>query len=219
LPVPVNPNNEQDYQRALFTALKDWVITGTRLRPASIDGRRRNARRLHQSGDGVPDGPEPSVQGRLREHDARLRLGPAFIYNDMSGVIGNEPPPIVQKIPTLVPKVNADGNEIGGLQTADGPAPDWHVPRLEHRHERVQQGRICAFTGASCRSPRTKAERLANGDPRLSIEERYPSLAAFSAAATAVIDHLVAQRYLLPGDGARELSKALSDLTNNDILQ
>jgi hypothetical protein len=65
---------------------------------------------------------------------------------------------------------------------------------------------------------KTEADRMANGDPRPSIAKRYGSVSAFSAAAAAVVNRLVAQRYLLPDDGARELSKAIADVTNNGLL-
>ena len=48
--------------------------------------------------------------------------------------------------------------------------------------------------------PRTKAERIASGDPRLSIEERYPTAEAYTAAAKQAIDDLVARRLLLQED-------------------
>ena len=47
---------------------------------------------------------------------------------------------------------------------------------------------------------RTKAERLASGDPRLSVEERYASAEAYSAAAKQAIDDLVGKRYMLRED-------------------
>jgi len=48
------------------------------------------------------------------------------------------------------------------------------------------------------RNPR---ERLAAGDSRLSIEERYPSKEAYLVAFKKAADGLVAQRYLSPEDG------------------
>jgi hypothetical protein len=46
----------------------------------------------------------------------------------------------------------------------------------------------------------TKAERIATGDPRLSIEERYPSKDVYLASFKKAADDLVAQRFLLPDD-------------------
>jgi hypothetical protein len=48
---------------------------------------------------------------------------------------------------------------------------------------------------------RTKAEREANGDPRLSIEERYTSHAAYVEAVKRAVDGLVKEGLMLPEDG------------------
>jgi hypothetical protein len=46
----------------------------------------------------------------------------------------------------------------------------------------------------------TMAERLANGDPRLSLQERYGTHAGYVAAVTAAADNALAQGYLLQAD-------------------
>jgi uncharacterized protein YoxC len=48
--------------------------------------------------------------------------------------------------------------------------------------------------------PKTKADRIASGDPRLSVEERYPSLAAYMSQVTRAVDDLVAKRLMLKED-------------------
>jgi Alpha/beta hydrolase domain len=57
----------------------------------------------------------------------------------------------------------------------------------------------------------TRAERLAIGDPRLSIEERYPSKEAYVAALKKAADDLVAQCYLLPEDAKLLIGRAESE--------
>ena len=47
---------------------------------------------------------------------------------------------------------------------------------------------------------RTKAERIANEDPRLSLEERYVDHAGYVAAVTAAARKAVADGFLLEGD-------------------
>jgi hypothetical protein len=47
---------------------------------------------------------------------------------------------------------------------------------------------------------KTKADRIASGDPRPSVEERYPSLMAYTAQATKAIDDMVAKRFMLKED-------------------
>ena len=47
---------------------------------------------------------------------------------------------------------------------------------------------------------KTKADRTANGDPRLSLVERYGNHAGYVAAVTAATANAVAQGFLLPAD-------------------
>jgi hypothetical protein len=54
----------------------------------------------------------------------------------------------------------------------------------------------------------TKAERLAKGDPRLSLEERYGTHAGFVAQVQAVADRRVKEGWLLPDDAARLVAGA-----------
>jgi len=55
---------------------------------------------------------------------------------------------------------------------------------------------------------RTKAEREAKGDPRLSIEERYPGRGAYVEKVKEAVDGLVREGFLLPEDGERYLEAA-----------
>ena len=57
--------------------------------------------------------------------------------------------------------------------------------------------------------PKTKAERAASGDPRMSIEERYPSFAVYSAKIKAAVDDLVAKRLMLPEDAQPAVDRLL----------
>lgn len=63
--------------------------------------------------------PEPGLLNPLIDYD----WGPDFDPNDATGVPTNAPPRIKQVIRTLVPKVNADGNEIGGVPVVLLEAP------------------------------------------------------------------------------------------------
>jgi len=137
--------------------------------------------------------------------------GPGFRYNDESGVISKAPPAIRHVIPTLVPKVDADGNEMGGVPsllqrvplgtyTSWSPIPDGPIA-----------GREKSLAAGYVPFARTKAERLANGDPRLSIEERYPSAAAYYAASVKQANLMVRERVLLPEDAMRLLDQMVRE--------
>src|SRR5438093_13000602 len=69
------------------------------------------------------------------------------------------------------------------------------------RHpEQGATGDLMSMMGSTLPFPRTRAERLATDDPRRSIEERYPSRAAYLEKARAAALALVAARHLLAED-------------------
>jgi hypothetical protein len=214
-----NPNPLIDNFRALFVALNDWVIAQTppppSLYPKIADG---TLVAPTKAATGFPTIPGLPFVDNFENTMLQYDFGPSFNYNDMSGVITIEPPNIVQKIPTYVPKVDADGNEIAGLpsllhQLPLGTYLGWNVVTSGYNKDR-----ICAFTGGFVPFARTKADRIAANDPRLSIEERYPSFTAFYYRAAQVVNDQVAQRYLLPEDGQRIFSQALSDVLKNNLV-
>ncbi len=63
--------------------------------------------------------------------------------------------------------------------------------------EYARFGFISGLNGAFIPFARTRDERLAKHDPRLSIEERYGNREGFIKAAAASIDNAIANRFLL----------------------
>jgi hypothetical protein len=57
--------------------------------------------------------------------------------------------------------------------------------------------------------PRTKADRIASGDPRLSVEERYASLAAYTSQVTRAVDDMVATRLMLKEDAEASVARLI----------
>jgi Alpha/beta hydrolase domain len=99
--------------------------------------------------------------------------GREFNYADGSGVRTKVPPPVKQVIKMKVPRVDADGNEMGGVPVVLLEAPlgsylGWNVVA-----DGFHKGKLCNYAGGMIPFAKTKAEREANGDPRLSLEERY----------------------------------------------
>jgi hypothetical protein len=76
-----------------------------------------------------------------------------------------------------------------------GTSVGWNVRAAGHR-----AGDLCGLEGAYFPFAKTKAERMTNGDPRLSLEERYHTHAGFVAAVKAAADKLVRARLMLPED-------------------
>jgi hypothetical protein len=140
--------------------------------------------------------------------------GPDFYFNDLSGVISKEPPAIKQVLPLLVPKVNSDGNEVAGVPSVLHQAPlgtylGWNITAGG-----FFKGQFCAFTGGYIPFAKTKAERLASHDPRLSLEERYSNQAGYVAAVRNAAEKAVKERFLLPEDAEQLIQQA----SNTDIF-
>jgi hypothetical protein len=134
--------------------------------------------------------------------------GPYFDPTDLSGVPTNALPPIKQAIKVLVPRVDADGNEIGGIPNVLTDAPlgtylGWNIVAGG-----FHQGKSCFLSGGMIPFARTRAERMASGDPRLSLEERYGTHAGYVAAVSAAAANAVTQGFLLQTDAAALIAQA-----------
>jgi len=133
--------------------------------------------------------------------------GPSFNANDASGVPTLFPPPIKRTIKMLVPRVDADGNEVGGVPLVLNDAPlatylGWNItdgrtspPLAQYRP--FHGGQLCDYVGGMIPFARTRAEREALGDPRLSLAERYTDHAGYVAAVRRAAANAVAQGFLL----------------------
>jgi hypothetical protein len=69
----------------------------------------------------------------------------------------------------------------------------------------------CKEQGAASPLAITKAERLAQKDPRLSVEERYPSAQAYVDAVRIASQRFVEERILLAEDAERNVERARLD--------
>jgi hypothetical protein len=110
--------------------------------------------------------------------------------------------------PSYVSKVDHDGNELAGIRLPAVAAPiathtGWALRRVElGGHDG------CEGSGQSIAFERTKADRLAKGDPRPSLEERYKNHAGYVAAVAKEARKLEQQRLLLPADVQRYINDA-----------
>jgi hypothetical protein len=62
--------------------------------------------------------------------------------------------------------------------------------------------KLCMYAGGMIPFATTRAERIASGDPRLSLEERYKDHAAYVAAVRKAAANAMAQGFLLRRDAA-----------------
>jgi hypothetical protein len=127
-------------------------------------------------------------------------------------VITREPPQVGSgSYGILEMQVDADGNDLAGirsifLQTPIGTYTGWNLGRKD----RFENG-MCNLQGSFIPFAPTKAERVAARDPRLSIEERYPTKEAYIAEFKKAAEDLVAKHFLLPDDAALLVSRAESE--------
>jgi Alpha/beta hydrolase domain len=204
-----NPNPSSDTMRALQTALLDWVANGA-LPPPSQYPRLDRRELVPPAGvtmgfPAIPGVPLPDgILTPLYQYD----LGPHFRYNDLSGVITLQPPPIRQILPMLVPRVDADGNEVAGVASVLHQAPLGTYTGWNTNARGFYKGHIRTNMGGMIPFARTKAQRLASGDPRLSLEERYGTHEKYVAQVRAAAERMVRGRYLLQEDADRLIAQA-----------
>ena len=127
------------------------------------------------------------------------------------------PATVGRDYPCLVSQVDADGNEVAGIRL-----PLVSVPLATHlgwnrRHADIGgEGQTLSTGGSSGGTLRgssipfaaTRSEREAAGDPRPSIEERYPSRQEFLSRIEEAARQLVADGYLLEEDVGRLVENA-----------
>jgi hypothetical protein len=127
-----------------------------------------------------------------------------------------QPPAILGQYPVYVMKVNKDGNGIDGIRL-----PDIRVPIGTYTGwNRTKAGfggdnRLVTASGSFIPFAKTKAERLANGDPRLSLEERYPSHDYYIEKVKRAVNKLVHQRFLLNEDAQAIIDAAAATNIGN----
>jgi hypothetical protein len=204
-----NPNPSSDTLRALQTALVDWVAKGA-LPPESRYPRLDRGELVEptQAAMGFPVIPGVPLPDGILTPLYQFDLGPHFHYNDLSGVIAIEPPPLRQILPMLVPRVNADGNEVAGLASVLHQVPLGTYTGWNLNARGFYKGHIRTNTGGYIPFAKTKAERLASGDPRPSLEERYGTHEKYVAQVRAAADRLLQGRYLLKEDADRLIAQA-----------
>jgi hypothetical protein len=204
-----NPNPSSDALRALETALVEWVAKGT-LPPPSQYPRLDRGELVEptQAAMGFPVIPGVPLPDGVLTPFYQYDLGREFHYNDLSGVITLQPPPIRQVLPMLVPRVDAGGNEVAGVASVLHQVPLGTYTGWNTNAGGFYKGHIRTNTGGFIPYAKTKAERLAAGDPRESLEERYGTHEKYVALVRIAAERLVRGRYLLQDDADRLIHQA-----------
>ncbi|MBI4329362.1 MAG: hypothetical protein HY685_05820 [Chloroflexi bacterium] len=202
-----NTMTTSPFLRASLVLMDRWASEG-KAPPSS---------RLPRRGDETLAAPEavlacfPRVPGvRLPtapSHLPRYDYGPEFD----DGLVTEHPPkaPPGQEYPVQVPQVDADGNEIAGLRSPEIETPVGTHTGWNLRKAGFAEGELYSLTGSFIPFARTRAEREATGDPRLSIEERYRTHAGYVRAVARATERLVAEGLLLQEDADRYVEAAM----------
>jgi hypothetical protein len=188
-----NPGNTNDYRagmRALLVAMQAWLAEGKL--------------------------PPPSVYPLIAPTDGKAQLVSveAYAFPKIAGVaiphynrqafrldFSQQPPKLGPPFPTLVPQVNLDGNETSGIRM-----PEIQVPLASYTGWNLRSPKIGApdqlYTqaGSWIPFPVNKTQRKKSKDPRISIEERYPTKDDYLQKITAAAQQLVKEGFLLDRD-------------------
>ena len=192
-----NPADYRRMERALFIALQRWVAEGAQPPPSRyphiVDGTLVPPERLQ-----FPDLPDVQQDFSGIHRAYRVDYGPRF---RTEGIVSHEPPVVGSAFPALVPAVDVDGNEIAGIRRPELAVPlgtytGWNLFNAESGPTDM----LATFTGSFIPFPRTKTEREATHDPRLSIEERYGNRDEYLGRVARAATRLIDEGYLLDVD-------------------
>lgn len=209
--LPDNPAPEAEHERALLGALVSWIRRGTEPPPSRYprvaDGTlvpldsvvARFPRVARGEGTLSPAG----MQLPVLDYD----FGPAFDASEMRGAIVT-PPAVRRVLPSLVPQIDRDGNELAGIKSPLVANPlgtylGWNVTQRG-----FARGQQCGFSGGFVPFAATRRERVATGDERPSLEERYGTHAAYVERVRRTAARLVRERLLLQEDADRIVADA-----------
>jgi len=205
--LPANPVPHTQTVNALRVHFRDWVMKGTAPPPSRwpmlADA---TLARADKASLGFPT--LPGLRTSVPESDFIMPVldydwGPQFDAQDGSGIPSLAPPRIKRALAMYAPKVDADGNEQGGVPVVLLDAPlgtylGWNITAGGAMPFHKDQ--ICNYVGGMIPFARTAAERKANDDPRPSLQERYGSHDGYVERVRAAAARAVEQKFLLPGD-------------------
>jgi hypothetical protein len=205
-----NDNDYGPYLRALVVALERWVLEGKEP-PASCYPTIAAGTLVspEKQASGWPDIPGVTYTGKPNELPL-LDYGATYDFKNTTGILQKEPPQVKseQKYKTLIPKVDKDGNEIGGIRSIDIRVPIGTYTGWALRKEGYGKDDQASLTGMFLPFRKRKEDRITANDPRLSVAERYRTNEKYVDAVRKAAGELVEAGFLLPEDAAAEINKA-----------
>ncbi len=199
-----NPTDYRFAMRALLIDMNSWVTNGT----APPDSKIPRVGKDELVAVGALNFPKvPGIALPKEPYFAwHLDFGPDF---RSKGIVANDPPKVGTPFPVLVPQVNSDGNDTAGIRL-----PEQLVPLATYTGWNLRDPKVGApdviynMVGSFIPFARTKAEREASGDPRLSIEERYKDKDEYLRKVKDAADVLTGAGFLLKEDVDKVGAKA-----------
>jgi hypothetical protein len=182
---------ESTIDRGLTPVLEKWVARGVEPPPSEYPAGDLLAPPTDQAAVGFPDLSAIGVPY------------PGYLYNELAVTRyqnGIPYPDLSKRYTVLVSKTDSDGNELAGIRVPDVAVPlgtytSWNVRTTNHA-----PGDACYYYGSTFNFAVTKAERIASGDPRPSLQERYSNEANYVNQVKAAAQALVRRRLLLQED-------------------
>lgn len=186
--------------RALLVALDRWVSTGeeppSSRYPKIADGTLVDLAKFREQFPKIPGVVLPTSYYM----PYRLDFGPRYAKEGIADII---PPHTGRKYRTLIPAVDADGNELAGIRLPEVAVPvatytGWNLRAPEFGAAEM----LAPYHGSYLPFAISAAERQQNNDPRPAVRERYPTRADYLAKIAEAIRRLRAERLLLEEDAA-----------------
>jgi hypothetical protein len=183
-PLKVNPNDYRWAQRALLVALDHWARQGVAPPPS----------RHPQLSDGTLVAQRDIKFPNLSAVQWPLHV-PGGFRADLSGVFS--------VLPFIVPQVDSDGNDMGGIRLPEQAVPLGTYTDWAFRSEQTGAPEtLIAMAGSYIPFAKTRGDRDKNHDPRASVEERYGTRAEYVRRVEEAAKKLAQERYLLQEDVA-----------------
>jgi hypothetical protein len=210
-----NPTDPNPALRALFVALDEWVGQGRRPPRSQVP--------RVEDGNVAFSVPQPDGLGMVPQHALGWPDIPGVTYSGLitarhlfdwgpefnEGILTIDPPAFAGPVyRSFVSKVDADGNEIAGVRLPPVAVPIATMSGWALRAPAFGGPDGCESSGQWIPFAATRAARLAAGDPRKSLEERYATHDDYVRRVAHAAHELAERRFLLPDDVQRYIDAA-----------
>jgi hypothetical protein len=200
---PQSPLPVRYFWRSMIDNMDAW-LRGSALPPASRYPRIQDHTLVPVDAYAFPKIPGVAV-ARDPSVAWHLDFGPEW----RNGIASVQPPNVGRPFPVLVPQVDHDGNELGGVRLPEVAAPlatyaPWNLrdPSIGAPEQRL------AFEGSFLPFAKNTATRARTGDPRPSIAERYRDKDEYLQRYAHALDALIRDRFILAEDRKALLQRA-----------